>query len=58
MAQVLEMALGVLLGLGLIGGVFWLAFGRMPDKREPPAGSYSAGEWASSDPGANDGHSG
>ncbi len=37
MAEVLKTALGVVLGLGLIAGVFWLAFRRMPEAREPPA---------------------
>jgi len=59
MAQALEMALGVALGLGLIGGVFWLAFRGMPEAREPPqSSSYSPSDWNASDPGSGDGHSG
>jgi len=33
MADFLEMALGGVLGVGLIVGVFWFAFARMPERR-------------------------
>ncbi len=59
MAEVLKTALGVVLGLGLIAGVFWLAFRRMPEAREPPAVSFDPIQWgSSSDPGPSDGPSG
>jgi nitrate reductase gamma subunit len=33
MDQVFEMLAGGILGLVLIAGVFWFAFGRMPERR-------------------------
>ena len=54
MVEVLEIALGVMLGLGLIGGVFWLAFRGMPEAREGTGVSYDA----SSDWSPPEGHSG
>lgn len=57
--QILEIALGVVLGLGLIGGVFWFVFRGMPEAREGTGVTYDA----PSDPsswgvGSGDGHSG
>ena len=58
MAQVLETGLGVALGLGLIAGVFWLAFRRMPDAREPSQSSHESGSWSASSLDSHDGLSG
>ena len=59
MAQVLEALLGLVLGIGLIGTVFWFAFRRAPDAREPPfSGTDANSWWSSGDSGPSDGHGG
>ena len=55
MAQVLDIGFGVVLGLGLIAGVFWLAFRRLPEAREAPFATTQVTEWADPGPGPQDG---
>jgi len=45
-----EVALGGISGLAIVGGVFWFAFGRMPERRsdggltQHDAGNYTSGD--------------
>jgi len=50
----LQAVLAGLFGLGLIGGVFWFAFRRIPEKRsDAPSVSYDATDFSSGDGGGH-----
>ena len=46
-----EVAAGGILGLALVGGVFWLAFGRMPERRSDGGLKHDADHYTSGDDG-------